>query len=93
MDKGITQSARHLRVDFSNDDACTGGGGLSHAYFHSVGAEAVLIGRRNVDECGIYRQAPGSKQPRNLGEETGREIGAAFADGGAHKWSCSSGAT
>ena len=55
--------------------------GLRAVHSHAERAEAVLVGRRDVDERHVDRLAARRDQARDVGEVDGHEVGAALVDG------------
>ena len=60
------------------------GGRLGALDADAVGAEAVLVGGRDVDERHVDRDRPRGDEPRDLGEEDRHEVGAPLVDRLAH---------
>ena len=67
MDKGIAQRARHLFVDFGDDNFCYLGWGLYQSRFDAQAAETMLIWWAHLDEDSIKCQVVFLEEDRNLG--------------------------
>ena len=84
MDERITQGARHLLVDFGNDDLGRFSRGFGQADFHAQGAETMLIRRRDMDHGHIHRQDAVLEKQGEFRKQHRRKVGAAFLHRLAH---------
>ena len=78
------EGPRHAVVDLGDDDPRRLGGGLGHADLDAEAAEAVRVGRAEVDQGHVERQDAAAEEVRDFRQETGREIRAPLVDGPAH---------
>ena len=81
---GVAVRARHLLVDFGDDEARAVDGGARRIDRRAERAEAVGVGRGQLHERDVERHASRREQRRNVREEDRHEIGAPLLDGRAH---------
>ena len=84
VDEAVAVGARHLIVDLGDHEMCALGGGQGGVDADAEAAEAVRIGRRNLDQGDIEGHGSAFEQVFNLAEIDGRVIGAAIVDGVAN---------
>ena len=75
VDERIPQRARHVRVHFSDHDACRLCGGLGNAHFDTERTEAVFVRRADVDQRRIERELPDSKARAQMVRDVLRNLG------------------
>ena len=84
VDEAVPERARHLPVHERHHGARALRRRLGALDAHAVGAEAVLVGRRDLDEGHVHRDHARAHQPRDLRQEHRHPVGAAVVDRGPH---------
>lgn len=80
VDEAIAESARHVGVDFGDDEISGLGGRFGGADFDTEATETMLIGGGDGDERDIEGDNFVTEETGDFGEEDGGEIGAPFLD-------------
>ena len=81
VDERVAVGARHLRVDLRDDRLGDLRGRLGVVDRDAERAEAVLVGRRDLDQHDVGRQVALAEQLGDLVEEDGDVVAAAVLDG------------
>ena len=85
VDEASRPSERGIRRLTRATTVCARLGGRLRALDpDAVGAEAVLVGRRDVDEGDVHRDGPRADEAGDLGEEHRHQVGTALVDRLAH---------
>ena len=84
VDEAVAIGARHLIVDLSDDVAGLLGGGEGRIDADSEAAEAVRVGRRDLDERDVERHGAAYEELFDFAEVDRGVVGAAIVDGIAH---------
>ena len=75
--------ARHLLIDFGDDQTRSFRGGFGGITGCSQRTQSVAVGRRNLQYGDVQLNRSGEEKPGDIGEKDGDKIRAMFGDGGA----------
>src|SRR5436190_11960903 len=84
VDEGVTESARHPRVDLRDHLAGMFGGGFRGIHSDPEAAEPMFVRRGDVNQGHVYPDRAAGEQRLDLAEKDGYEIGPSFVDRLAH---------
>src|SRR5208337_2716910 len=84
VDEAVAIGARHLVIHLGDHKASLFGGGQSGVYAHSEAAEAVGVGRRNLDQDYVQGHGTTDKQVLDFAEIDGGIVGTTVIDCVAH---------
>ena len=83
--RGVAVRARHLLVDLGDHEARRVHRGAGRVDRGAQRAVAVRVGRGELHQRDVERDAPRGEEPGDVGEEDGHEVGAPGGDGLAQR--------